>query len=834
MLRLRNAIFVLLPICILATDIFALLHIKERLSFPYLVVEAEKNVRLTILQHGTKSFTACEAARNSYANALTLGCKSCQISESKCITSLTAEQDALLSAAPISNYSAAIPSGVVEFVAADRDIAADVCRESSESRNGTTTNVICFRPGTPRPPLADVTSADQTAIRAFPAIWLGISVVLLALWPYIYRHGRSGTLISGLIELSRIQKQLFIGLVDLFIVELTLWLAFVLRFETIYIPESDLAWLFVTSPIIGIVIFVGFRLYQSVIRYLSLQAMIQIAKAVAVYLILISGITYFFYSSSILRSVIPIHGVLLLLSLGTVRGLARIWLTESRHASRGGNPRKNVAIYGAGSAGIQLANALSHSAELRPIVFLDDDARLRRKRLGELEVYSPNELEALVSRLNVTEVLLAIPSASRQRRSEIIEFLEKYPVQVRTLPALSDLVEGKIKTDDLREVDVDDLLGRDAVNPDPQLLKQSITGKSVLVTGAGGSIGAELCRQIVTLRPKQLVLFEQSEFALYQIEMELAQKIASLHKSDYQIPIIPIIGSVTDQNRIERTIESFSIETIYHAAAYKHVPMVEHNPCEGVINNVLGTYRAASAARKKNVSTFVLISTDKAVRPTNTMGATKRVSELILQAFASAEPAGKKSTSFSAVRFGNVLGSSGSVVPLFREQIRRGGPVTVTDPRIIRYFMTISEAAQLVLQAGAMGHEGGEVFVLDMGEPVKILDLAHRMIRLSGLQVRNAENPQGDIEIIFTGLRPGEKLYEELLIGDEPSLTSHPRIMRAREKMIPLPIIEAYIAELEKVAIAGSSDAVRSLLIEIAEDFQPQCGNEDYLIGARV
>ena len=828
MISPRLLILILVPLILLATDVIAIFHLKEKLSHPYLVVDADKQVRLTILQHGSKSLAACETARNSYANALSIGCVTCRISESSCVNELNTAQLKLLSEEPIPTYSAAIPNGVVRFEAENLHIAAEVCRESAKSKDGTSTHVICYEPGSSRPSLVGYKPDGPVDIQSVPAIWLTLSIFILLAWPYIYRHGRSGTVISGLIELPRLQKQVLIALVDIFIVIMTLWLAFVLRLETLYTPQSSVSWLFAVAPSVAILVFSQFKLYQSVIRYVGLQAMIQIAKAVFAYLIAISALTYFVYPTEMPRSVMPIHGALLLLFLCAIRGIARIWLNRSNIAVRGGNMRKNVAIYGAGSAGIQLANALAHSTELKPVAFLDNDPRLHKNRLGELEVYSPDRLGELIERFAVTEVMLAIPSVSRQRRREIIDALEKFSIQVRTLPALSDLAEGKIKTEDLREVDIDDLLGRDPVSPEPSLLKAEITGKSVMVTGAGGSIGSELCRQIIALQPRYLILFEQSEYALYAIDQELKNVPAGSQRVPAGNNVIPIIGSVNDQFRLERIIRAYAVETIYHAAAYKHVPMVEHNPCEGVLNNVFGTYHAALAAMNQQVNAFVLISTDKAVRPTNTMGATKRLAEMILQAFSTNQANNSFHTRFSVVRFGNVLGSSGSVVPLFRDQLRRGGPITVTDPRIIRYFMTIPEAAQLVLQAGAMGTDG-DIFVLDMGEPVKILDLAHRMIRLSGLQLRSEDNPAGDIEIIFTGLRPGEKLYEELLTGVNPSKTDHPRIMRAIEKMIPLDRLEPMLSEMNAAALAGNSDLIRTLLLKLVEDYQPQCGNEDFI-----
>jgi FlaA1/EpsC-like NDP-sugar epimerase len=813
---------------LLATDVVALLNINENLNHPYLEVDAGSNVQLTILQQGSKSLKACEAATSSYANALTIGCPTCRITDSKCTNTLTEDQQLLLSEEPINSYSAAIPNGVIRFRATAPSLAEAVCKESARSNHASKPNVVCYEPGKTRPPISARNESLNSTLQIIPMLWLAISGLVILAWIFTRKSIKTSALIAELVALPRKQKQVLIASFDGISVGFSLWLAFVLRLDTPYIPTSTTIWLILGAPLLALAIFSMHGLYHSIIRYLGLQAMMQIAKAMAVYLILLALAIYAIKPDGVPKSVVPIHGALALIFIGAMRGLARLWLTNARGLNRNGMQKTQVGIYGAGSAGIQLAHALSHSKELRPVVFLDDDTRLHKSRLGELQVYSPEELPTLISRYSISEILLAIPSATRQRRSEIINLLEALPIQVRTLPALSDLAEGKIKTDDLREVDIDDLLGRDAVMPDARLLSAKLTGKSVMVTGAGGSIGSELCRQIIELQPRTLVLFEQSEYALYQIEQELRIRTSGKPNKASATAIFPMMGSVTDQARLERIIDSFKIETIYHAAAYKHVPMVEHNPCEGVINNILGTFRTAMAALNKKVETFVLISTDKAVRPTNTMGATKRFAEMIVQAIAANELTEARHTSFSAVRFGNVLGSSGSVVPLFREQIRRGGPITVTDPRIIRYFMTISEAAQLVLHAGAMGKDG-DVFVLDMGEPVRILDLAQRMVRLSGLQVKSDENSAGDIEIVFTGLRPGEKLYEELLTGNNPEKTAHSRIMRASESSLTLKQILPLLERAEKCALSGDSDGIRRLLLEAVRDFQPQCGNEDFI-----
>ncbi|MBM3347989.1 MAG: polysaccharide biosynthesis protein, partial [Betaproteobacteria bacterium] len=478
----------------------------------------------------------------------------------------------------------------------------------------------------------------------------------------LFAAATSGRLVDWLLGLTRRQKQFLIVITDVVTLEVTLWLAFVLRFDSFQTPPQGALMLFAIAPVVAIPVFVRSGLYRAVIRFLGAQAMTSVAKAVVIYAVLLTAAVYLLPVDDVPRSVMVIHTVLALLLIGGTRALARAWLSQTRSSRANGSSRRNVVIYGAGSAGVQLANALAHSKELRPVAFLDDDARLHRTRMGSLEVFAPEELQGILDRHQVTEILLAIPSVSRHRRNQIIELLEQMPVQVRTMPALSDLAEGKLKIEDLRDVDIDDLLGRDPVAPDPRLLKANITGKVVMVTGAGGSIGSELCRQIAALQPKALVLFEQSEFALYSIDQDLRNMLQVSQHPRFEIT--PLLGSVTDIPRVERAIRATGVNTIYHAAAYKHVPMVEGNPCEGTFNNVLGTYRTALAAAKHGVETFVLISTDKAVRPTNTMGATKRFAELVVQAFAASACEGASRTRFSAVRFGNVLGSSGSVIPL--------------------------------------------------------------------------------------------------------------------------------------------------------------------------
>ncbi|EOM7568391.1 polysaccharide biosynthesis protein, partial [Shigella sonnei] len=472
-----------------------------------------------------------------------------------------------------------------------------------------------------------------------------------------------------------------------------------------------------------------------------------------------------------------------------------------------------VLIYGAGESGRQLLPALMQAKEYFPVAFVDDNPRLHKAVIHGVTVYPSDKLSYLVDRYGIKKILLAMPSVSKSQRQKVITRLEHLPCEVLSIPGMVDLVEGRAQISNLKKVSIDDLLGRDPVAPDAKLMAENITGKAVMVTGAGGSIGSELCRQIVRYKPAKLVLFELSEYALYAIEKELS---ALCDKEVLNVPVIPLLGSVQRQNRLQMVMKSFGIQTVYHAAAYKHVPLVEHNVVEGVRNNVFGTLYCAESAIESGVETFVLISTDKAVRPTNTMGTTKRLAELVLQALS----ARQSQTRFCMVRFGNVLGSSGSVVPLFEKQIAQGGPVTLTHRDIIRYFMTIPEASQLVIQAGAMGH-GGDVFVLDMGDPVKIYDLAKRMIRLSGLSVRDDKNPDGDIAIEVTGLRPGEKLYEELLIGDSVQGTSHPRIMTANEVMLPWQDLSLLLKELDQACHDFDHERIRSLLLQAPAAFNP-------------
>ncbi len=797
---------------------------------PFLLIDADEGLTLTILQRSATSAAACDGMVSNFANGISSSCPKCRIRSSACIKSLDEAQGRYLSPEPIDAPSVAIANGVIVFQSADSKLAMTACEGTARAAASTKDprqRLTCFAPGTARPAIAEESATRGEVIAMF---WSLLGIFAIAGIGYFLTSGMSERLVSLLLTLTRRQKQVLIASADIVVLELTLWLAFVLRLDTVYTPREEVLLLFALAPIIALPTFARLGLYNAVIRHLGIHAMWSVAQAVVIYGAILAAAVLIVPIDGVPRSVLAIHAVLAVLTIGAMRAIARAWLSQADTRSVDGNSRRNVVIYGAGSAGIQLANALTHSKELKPVAFIDDDTRLHRTRMGSLEVYAPTKLAEILAKYPVKEILLAIPSTSRHRRNQIVELLERLPVQVRTLPGLSDLAEGKLKIEDLREVGIDDLLGRDPVAPLADLLAANIAGKTVMVTGAGGSIGSELCRQIMALQPKSIVLYEQSEFALYSIDQELRDTARSSLTRRAPVKITPLLGSVTDQKRLERAISTIGVNTIYHAAAYKHVPMVEGNPCEGAYNNVFGTYRTALAAMKHGVESFVLISTDKAVRPTNTMGATKRFAELIIQAFAVSGATEPHRTRFTAVRFGNVLGSSGSVIPLFREQIRRGGPVTVTDPRIVRYFMTASEAAQLVIQAGAMGSDG-DVFVLDMGEPVKILELAERMIRLSGLRVKSAEQPDGDIEIAFSGLRPGEKLYEELLIGDNATPTAHPRIMRASEKSLSLAMVSEFLTGLEAPLSAGDGDTVRQLLLKAVEEFQPQCGNEDFLRG---
>ncbi len=605
---------------------------------------------------------------------------------------------------------------------------------------------------------------------------------------------------------------------DAFVCALTVWMAFNLRLEswTAWSPAHFTA--FVGAVAFALPLFIVFGLYRAIFRYAGLPALMTVLKAVALYAVLYCVAFAVVGVPGVPRTVGVLQPLLLLLGVTLSRAFVRYWLGGIYLGIVHRERLPRVLIYGAGSAGRQLAAALKTSPELVVVGLLDDDDRLHGQVLNGLKIYNPATMVALVAKLRVTQVFLAIPSASRARRNEILELVRSAHVQVRTLPGLMDLAQGKVQVSDLKELDIEDLLGRDPVPPNPLMLAKNISGKVVMVTGAGGSIGSELCRQILRAGPSTLLLVELTEFALYSIHQEL-ERLAAESSLD-GVTLVPLLASVRDAVRMGEILGTWKPSTVYHAAAYKHVPLVEHNPAEGVKNNVTGTLITALQSALHGVTDFVLVSTDKAVRPTNVMGASKRLAEMVLQSHAAVvhERGGK--TRFSMVRFGNVLGSSGSVVPLFRKQIKEGGPITLTDERITRYFMTIPEAAQLVIQAGAMA-TGGDVFVLDMGEPVRIIDLAKRMVELSGLGLKDESNPTGDIEIRVTGLRPGEKLYEELLIGDNPQPTHHARIMKAHEEFLPWEQLQPKLNALNQVLDINDVPQIRALLKDLVPGYQP-------------
>lgn len=612
------------------------------------------------------------------------------------------------------------------------------------------------------------------------------------------------------LSLPRRKKQLIAVVTDLFLLPLAFFSALALRFETLTPSLTGYGWQMLAAPVLAIPIFIRLGLYRAVIRFMEEKVVFVVAGGVTLSVVMLAAMIALTHTPGLSRGVLGIYWLLAILYVGTSRFLARSYFLR---AERGQDTRRRVAIYGAGRAGTQLAYALRAGREYFPVAFFDDDPARQNVELAGLRVYSPDRLADYIETRQIDELLLAIPSASRARRAEIIDRMEGLRCKVKLVPGMADIVSGTVAVDAVREVEIEDLLGRESVVPDHSLLGQCITGKVVLVSGAGGSIGSELCRQVVRLQPVRLVLMELSELALYSIEQELAGLCKRL---TLNVELVPIMGSVTHQRRNELVMRSFGVQTVYHAAAYKHVPLVEHNPIEGLRNNALGTRRMAEAALAAGVETFVLISTDKAVRPTNVMGASKRLSELVLQALASRGGG----TRFCMVRFGNVLGSSGSVVPLFRKQIAAGGPITLTHADITRYFMTIPEAAQLVTQAGSMG-QGGEVYVLDMGKPVKIIDLARRMVHLSGLEIRDELHPNGDIAIEIVGLRPGEKLYEELLIGENVEGTQHPLIMRAHEHELPWDVLNERMASLDEACRDFDYERVLVVLSTLVQEYAP-------------
>ncbi len=624
-----------------------------------------------------------------------------------------------------------------------------------------------------------------------------------------------------LVQMPVHAKRAIVAVCDVALISVALAGALLVLGRALWPVSADTAILFGVAVAVAVPVLGALRLYHAIIRFIGAEMLADVLRGTALVAVTVALPAYLLNPGSP-REAFAL-GLVFWTFASFLLGGARLLMRAVIIGTNGkGQP---VAIYGAGEAGRRLVAAAANNHELRPVLFIDDDPKLHGRMVAGIPVASPDDLQPLLSRYQIGRVLLALPSATRHRRRQILAGLEALAVQVQTVPDIGDLVTGKAQLDELRDVSVADILGRDPVAPNEKLLDYCIRGKSVMVTGAGGSIGSELCRQIVELGATRLVLFERSELALYRIEAELR---ARLHERNLEVDLVALLGSVHHRNRVRQVVRAFGVQTIYHAAAYKHVPIVEFNMAEGVHNNVIGTWYTAQAAAEAGVETFVLISTDKAVWPVNVMGATKRLAELVLQGMAGRDGG----TRFCMVRFGNVLESSGSVVPLFREQIARGGPVTVTHPDVIRYFMTIPEAAQLVLQAGAMGN-GGDVFVLDMGQPVRIADLARRMIQLMGLVVRDDENPQGDVAIVYTGLRPGEKLYEELLIGDNVAATEHPKILRAYEVSLAWPKVHAALEQLLVAANNGDCGEIQRLLLEVVDGYKPTSGQIEDLTWQR-
>lgn len=616
------------------------------------------------------------------------------------------------------------------------------------------------------------------------------------------------------LSMSRFRKRFFSVLVDLALLVTSFILAIFISEQGVLIANNHELYLsFCIVMLATVFCFVRLGLYRAVVRFIGTHALLAVMSGV-----LFSGM-FLFFSNQLFKLQLPLSTLLnyVFIALISVGG-SRLLLRAMVHA-RVRKFNHQVLIYGAGASGRQLLLALENSVEFRAVAFLDDDPSLHGVMIKDVRVYSPAQINVVMEQYAISRVLLALPSASRSVRAEILNRLEPLGVPILTIPGMADIVEGKMKIDELQDVKIEDLLGRDPVRPIQSLMTANISNKVVMVTGAGGSIGSELCRQILQQSPKALLMYELSEFSLYEIDKELSQKIQI---QDLDVQLLPLIGSVQDSERLRQVMVSYQVETVYHAAAFKHVPLVEFNVVEAVRNNVFGTWRTAEAAIDCGVKNFVLISTDKAVRPTNVMGTTKRLAELVLQALARRQ----QQTRFCMVRFGNVLGSSGSVVPLFRKQIKAGGPITLTHEDITRYFMTIPEASQLVIQAGAMG-KGGDVFVLDMGEPVRIYDLAMKMIHLMGLVPKTKANPDGDIEIKVTGLRPGEKLYEELLIGGSEQETKHPRIKTASEVFLSWPEMSMLLSQLEIACASYQIDTIRQLMLDAPTGFNPTDGNCD-------
>jgi FlaA1/EpsC-like NDP-sugar epimerase len=635
---------------------------------------------------------------------------------------------------------------------------------------------------------------------------------------------------APLLALPRFIKRFVVIDVDVLLSLIAVWAAFHLRLDQEGMPQYQQKYVYLLAPLIAVPIFIRFGLYRAIFRYTGMAAMATLVKAVGIYAVLFFAALLFFKWEGVPRSVGLIQPLLFLLLVGGSRAVARFWLAGLSGKSRQSEGR--LLIYGAGEAGVQTASALAMNRQFFLLGFVDDDISKVGGSINGVDIIGAEDVAEAVERMGVTDILLAIPSLGRAQRNDIISRLRSLPVHVRTLPGMGDLASGRVTLQDFQELDVEDLLGRTPVAPDRTLLASNLANKVVLVSGAGGSIGGELCRQIIAEKPSKLILLDHNEFGLYTIHSELLHLCV---EQNLTVELVPLLASVRNFDRLQEIFLLYRPATVYHAAAYKHVPLVESNFAEGVQNNVFGTLNMARAAIESKVTHFVLVSTDKAVRPTNVMGATKRLAELVLQALAASTNLQfdlldgtktvelRNSTLFAMVRFGNVLGSSGSVVPLFRKQLLSGGPLTITHLDVTRFFMTIPEAAQLVLQAGAMA-KGGDVFVLDMGQPVKILDLARRMAQLSGLTLRDENNPHGDIDIEVTGLRPGEKLYEELLIGGNPEGTDHERIMKAHEACVSWAVLAPTLVALRQAAVQNNEAAIKNTFVQLVHGYSPSSG----------
>jgi FlaA1/EpsC-like NDP-sugar epimerase len=759
---------------------------------------------ITFLFSGRSDKARCERLTTNITNSVLSVCPMCQVREKACLDTLDARQRKLLSAEPLDVASARLPDGgAIIYRAATPEVALAICQVSEKQASSLAPNkrIICHPPKSARPVSRGHEKLFAGSTFYFGLLFLALGTIAFGIAFYLI--ARHEDLQAHLRALPRSIKRLIMLVLDAVLLPAALITALVVRHGKDWMELDGLNLMLMLAPMVAIPVFLGLGMYRAFIRYLELQMALTVASGITVAVLLLLGILYLLGMDGLRMEDAIVYWLVALLFVGGSRMLARAYLRQPGELV--GTPER-VIIYGAGDAGAQLAISLKGNSGLTPAAFVDDSPDLVGSVLYGIKVHPAGHLPTLIKELEVRQVLLATPSASKRQRKEIFDRLEHLGVRLRSIPDLASLIQGRAQISDIQDIGIEELIGRDPVPPVPGLLLKCIEGKVVLVTGAGGSIGSELCRQILALAPKKLVLLELSEYALYTIYEELT---AHKEKFAFSAEIVPVLGSVISKNVLRRVLVQHQVNTIYHAAAYKHVPLVESNPLEGIRNNVIGSLRAAEAAIAEQVETFVLVSTDKAVRPANIMGASKRMAEFIVQAIGSSG-----GTRCCMVRFGNVLDSSGSVVPLFRKQIQDGGPVTVTHPDVTRYFMTIPEAAQLVLQAGAMAR-GGDVFVLDMGSPVRILDLARRMVHLSGGTVRDKEHPTGDIEIRFTGLRPGEKLYEELLITNSVSGTEHPLILRAIEDPVSWPALKAAVSAVEEACEQLDEAKAVSVLLSI-------------------